>query len=160
MVGRDQILSDLAALLADAHDGRGRSVLLLGEPGIGKSTLAAAVAAHGTAAGFRTARGWCSAAGMPAYWPWRRALQACGIDLDTGADRHLLLSSLVRGLDAARPMIAAETVVGVAVISARVFLPMTGATKFVPGERLVMRTPASRWRPATPGSTRVRAVSG
>src|SRR5207248_3959057 len=77
------------------------TVLLLGEPGIGKSTLAESVAAHGTSAGFRAARGWCSAAGMPAYWPWRRALEACGIDLDTSADRDLLLSSLVRGLDAA-----------------------------------------------------------
>src|SRR5690242_17799103 len=92
MVGRDQVLSDLVALLAEVREGRGRSVLLLGEPGIGKSTLAEAVAADANSTGFRTARGWCSAAGMPAYWPWRRALEACGIDLDTGADRDLLLS--------------------------------------------------------------------
>jgi tetratricopeptide (TPR) repeat protein len=108
MVGRDQVLSDLVALLADARGGRGRSVLLLGEPGIGKSTLAEAVAAYGASSGFQTARGWCSAAGMPPYWPWRRALQSCGIELDTGADRDGLLSSLVRGLETAsqaRPLL-------------------------------------------------------
>jgi predicted ATPase len=107
IIGRDEVLSDLAGLLADAHAGRGRSVLLLGEPGIGKSTLAEAVTTHGASKGFRKG-GWCSVAGMAAYWPWRRALQACGIDLDTGADRDLLLSSLVRGLDTAsrsRPLL-------------------------------------------------------
>jgi hypothetical protein len=107
-VGRDQVLSDLVAMLADAYEGRGRSVLLLGEPGIGKSTLADAVAVYGASSGFQTARGWCSAAGMPAYWPWRQALHACGIELDTGVDRDVLLASLVRGLDTAsrtRPLL-------------------------------------------------------
>lgn len=66
LIGRDQVLSDLAELLADAYAGRGRSVLLLGEPGIGKSSLAEAVTAHGAAMGFRTTRVWCSAAGMAA----------------------------------------------------------------------------------------------
>ena len=108
MVGRDQVLSDLVTLLADAYEGRGRSVLLLGEPGIGKSTLAETVAAYGASTGFRTTRGWCSAAGMPAYWPWRQALHACGIELDAGADRDVLLASLVRGLETAsraRPLL-------------------------------------------------------
>jgi predicted ATPase len=57
LVGRDRALSELVALLDDAREGRGRSVLLLGEPGIGKSTLAEAVAAHAAALGFRTVLG-------------------------------------------------------------------------------------------------------
>jgi hypothetical protein len=66
MVGRDLILSELVGLLADARARRGRSALVLGEPGIGKSTLAEAVTAQATSTGFRVARGWCSAAGDPA----------------------------------------------------------------------------------------------
>jgi hypothetical protein len=104
IVGRDQILLELVGLLDDARAGRGRSALLLGEPGIGKSTVAEVVAARGASMGFRTVRGWCSAAGMPPYWPWRRILDAVGVAMDVGADREALLASVVRGLDeASRP---------------------------------------------------------
>lgn len=101
MVGRDQVLSDLVGLLADARAERGRAALLLGEPGIGKSTLAEAVTAQAAATGFRVMRGWCSAAGMPVYWPWRRILDVVGAALDTTADRDVLLGSVVRDLDSA-----------------------------------------------------------
>src|SRR5947207_9058880 len=101
MVGRDQILSELVGLLADARAGRGRSALVLGEPGIGKSTLAEAVTAHAASTGFRVARGWCSAARMSPYWPWRRILDTAGAVLDTSADRDTLLASVVHGLETA-----------------------------------------------------------
>jgi AAA ATPase domain len=108
MVGRDRVLSDLVGLLVDARAGRGRAALVLGEPGIGKSTLAEAVAAQAVATGLQVARGWCSAAGMPAYWPWRRILDAVGAVLDTTADRDVLLASVVHGLETAarsRPLL-------------------------------------------------------
>ena len=71
VVGRDAVLADLTRWLAPAAEGRGRSVLLSGEAGIGKSTLVEALCTTGDA--FRVVRGWCSAAGMTPYWPWRRA---------------------------------------------------------------------------------------
>jgi hypothetical protein len=74
-LGREAILAELATLLESAHGGRGWSLLVLGEAGMGKSTLAEAAASRATAAGFRVAWGWCSAAEMPPYWPWRRILR-------------------------------------------------------------------------------------
>jgi DNA-binding CsgD family transcriptional regulator len=43
IIGRGGVRADLARALRDLADGRGRSVLIEGEPGIGKSALAAAV---------------------------------------------------------------------------------------------------------------------
>jgi len=69
MVGREFEQAELAAALDDVRQGRGRAVMLLGEPGMGKSTLADQLAQHASAAGLRVARGPCSAAGMPPLWP-------------------------------------------------------------------------------------------
>ncbi|MFI6673739.1 ATP-binding protein [Kribbella sp. NPDC050470] len=71
MVGRAGPLADLGHLLAAAFDGRGRSAVVLGEPGMGKTTLAEALADQATEAGATVAWGWCSAAGVPPFWPWR-----------------------------------------------------------------------------------------
>jgi predicted ATPase/DNA-binding CsgD family transcriptional regulator len=70
-VGR---VSESAALdegLADACSGRGRLVLVAGEPGIGKSRLASELTARARARGAQVAWGRCwEAGGAPAYWPW------------------------------------------------------------------------------------------
>lgn len=75
MVGRARPLAELEGLLAAAGDGRGRSAIVLGEPGMGKTTLAEAVADRAREAGVTVAWGWCSAADMPPFWPWRTILQ-------------------------------------------------------------------------------------
>ncbi|MFI6832606.1 ATP-binding protein [Kribbella sp. NPDC050241] len=75
MVGRARPLAELDALLAAAVDGRGRSAIVLGEPGMGKTTLAEALADRALASGVTVAWGWCSAAGMPPFWPWRSILR-------------------------------------------------------------------------------------
>jgi DNA-binding CsgD family transcriptional regulator len=51
LIGRDSEMALLTGLLREAARGRGRSVLIEGEPGIGKSALAQAVAAEAPAAG-------------------------------------------------------------------------------------------------------------
>jgi hypothetical protein len=86
VVGRDALLADLTAWLEPALAGRGRAVLLMGEPGIGKSTLLEALGAWAGAAGCLVLRGWCAEAGMPPYWPWRTVLSATRVDprLGTG----------------------------------------------------------------------------
>ena len=76
MVGRARPLAELDDLLAVAGTGRGRSAVILGEPGMGKTTLAEALADRALEAGVPVVWGWCSAAEMPPFWPWRTILRA------------------------------------------------------------------------------------
>ncbi|MFL5304669.1 MAG: ATP-binding protein [Polyangia bacterium] len=108
LVGRERELADLVALLDEASAGRGGLALLVGEPGIGKSRLAAEVAAVGSLRGFRV--GWGRAwegGGAPTYDPWTRALEAVGAPtpdaaaataVDSDAARFQLFRRVVDGL--------------------------------------------------------------
>jgi predicted ATPase len=74
MVGRAFERAELTAALDDARAGRGRSVLVVGEAGMGKSVLADWVVGRAREAGVRVVRGGCSAAGMAPLWPMRQTL--------------------------------------------------------------------------------------
>ena len=76
-VGRDHELRELLDGLDQAAAGRGRLWLVRGEPGIGKSRLAAELADRTRARGHRVlwGRAW-EDAGAAAYWPWILALRA------------------------------------------------------------------------------------
>ena len=80
LVGRDWELTALADLLAAGGAGRGRGFLVLGDAGIGKTTLATAFAAQAEAEGFAVGWGRCPQGEAVPYWPWRQALR--GIDPD------------------------------------------------------------------------------
>ncbi|MCW5637929.1 MAG: AAA family ATPase [Rubrivivax sp.] len=68
-------LAALDARLARMAGGRGAIVALAGEPGIGKTHTAQALAAH--AAGVRVLWGrCCEEPGAPPYWPWLQILRA------------------------------------------------------------------------------------
>jgi DNA-binding SARP family transcriptional activator len=87
-VGREHELDDLMAALADARAGRGRLVLVGGEPGIGKSRLADELAGLAEELGARVLAGRCwEAGGAPAFWPWVQALRAYVRDADPEALR-------------------------------------------------------------------------
>lgn len=62
LVGRSEETSALRAAVARAEQHRGGAVFLVGEPGIGKSRLAAEIAAHAVRHGFRVLKGRASSA--------------------------------------------------------------------------------------------------
>jgi DNA-binding SARP family transcriptional activator len=71
LVGRAEQLAVLEAAVAGAAAGRGRVVLVAGEPGIGKTRLAEEVARRATSQGIQVVWGRCyEGEGAPALWPW------------------------------------------------------------------------------------------
>ena len=75
-VGRGTEFAELVSSLDDAFAGRARLVLVVGEPGIGKSRLAEELTGHARARGALALVGRCwEAGGAPAYWPWVQALR-------------------------------------------------------------------------------------
>src|SRR3954454_3703321 len=76
LVGREAELSRRSQTVEAAIAGQGTIVLIGGEPGIGKSRMAEALARHAAAAGARVAvgRAW-EAGGAPAFWPWVQAIR-------------------------------------------------------------------------------------
>jgi DNA-binding winged helix-turn-helix (wHTH) protein len=76
-VGRLEILGELEDGLDEATRGRGRLVLIGGEPGIGKSRLAEEFAERARKRGVLVHLGRCrEEEGAPAYWPWLELLRA------------------------------------------------------------------------------------
>lgn len=75
-VGRTRELAQLSEIVDRTSDGVGESVLLLGEPGIGKSRLADECADLARTRGFAVTWGRCwEAGGAPEFWPWTQALR-------------------------------------------------------------------------------------
>jgi DNA-binding CsgD family transcriptional regulator len=79
LVGREEELAALRAWLAEAGAGRGRTVLVAGEAGIGKSRLLAALAGEADEAGATVLWGRTTELdGAPPYWPWLQVLEPLG----------------------------------------------------------------------------------
>lgn len=77
LVGRERELGDLETALAEACTGRGRPFLLAGEPGIGKTRLAEAMAESAQTKGMLPLWGRCwETSGAPVFWPWVQILRA------------------------------------------------------------------------------------
>jgi predicted ATPase/DNA-binding CsgD family transcriptional regulator len=73
-VGRAEELGQLSAALDDVLAGRGRVVVLTGEPGIGKTRLANELGTLARRRAALVAWGDCpEERGAPAYWPWSQA---------------------------------------------------------------------------------------
>jgi DNA-binding SARP family transcriptional activator len=114
LVGRGIELAALLDLLDGAQTGVPRSAMLVGEPGIGKTRLAEALADRAAERGFGVHTGRCSSdEGAPPLWPWvsvlgsltrgRDAGTAALIDPDRreiagGADRFAQFEAVVRAV--------------------------------------------------------------
>ena len=76
-VGRGPELEGLRGALEDALSGRGRLVLLTGEPGIGKTRTAEEVATYARLRGAQVLWGRCyEGEGTPAFWPWVQLIRS------------------------------------------------------------------------------------
>jgi class 3 adenylate cyclase/tetratricopeptide (TPR) repeat protein len=83
LVGRDAELAVLRAAVDASVAGRGHVVLLAGEPGIGKTSLAVETAAHAGRQGAAVCWGSCwEGGGAPAFWPWIQVLRAHAAEID------------------------------------------------------------------------------
>ncbi|HVN27021.1 MAG TPA: AAA family ATPase, partial [Candidatus Binataceae bacterium] len=99
-VGRERELAELSGALAEAPAGRGRTFLISGEPGIGKTRLMNEVSRFAAERGIRTVWGRCwEGEGAPAYWPWIQVIRSLVASLNP-ADRESVLES-----EAAAPMV-------------------------------------------------------
>jgi DNA-binding CsgD family transcriptional regulator/tetratricopeptide (TPR) repeat protein len=82
-VGRDREFNALKSALTAALSGRGRVIVLVGEPGIGKTRTAQELVSHAEALGIRAIWGRCyEGPGAPSYWPWIQAIRAYLQDCD------------------------------------------------------------------------------
>lgn len=71
-------MAELRSALDDARSGRGRMVMLAGEPGVGKTRTAEMIASVAEQVGFTSHWGRCSEErGAPAYWPWVQIVRSC-----------------------------------------------------------------------------------
>ncbi|MDP6513338.1 MAG: AAA family ATPase, partial [SAR202 cluster bacterium] len=76
-VGRHHEIGELISALDDAGSGQGRLVMLVGEPGIGKTRTAQELAAIAEERGAQTFWGRCyESEGAPPYWPWAQTIRA------------------------------------------------------------------------------------
>jgi tetratricopeptide (TPR) repeat protein len=93
-VGRARELAILRAALAAAANGQGGIVLLVGEPGIGKTRTAEELAREARAAGAEVLTGRCyEGEGAPAFWPWVQVLREYASTRDAATLRAELGSS-------------------------------------------------------------------
>ena len=95
-VGREREMDELRAALESALSGRGQLVLLVGEPGIGKTRTAEELATYASLRKAQVLWGRCyEGDGAPAYWPWVQAIRAYAHEHEPGALRAELGSGAV-----------------------------------------------------------------
>ena len=85
IVGRTGQLATLATLLDAARAGRGRAALVVGEAGIGKTTLVRELADRAGSAAIATIWCWCPPDNAVPYFPWGRLLRHLNLPDPAGA---------------------------------------------------------------------------
>ena len=82
-VGREREMDDLRAGLDDSLSGHGRLLLVVGEPGIGKTRMTEELATWARLRGAQVLVGRCyEGEGAPPYWPWVQVIRSYIHDRD------------------------------------------------------------------------------
>lgn len=104
LIGRDLVLAAAGTALADADAGRGRLLLLAGEAGIGKTTVARAIVdrAHGAGAEVRWGACWEGDSVLP-FAVWADCLRRPGGDACARIAQRLERGELDAGVDVTAP---------------------------------------------------------
>ena len=90
-IGREREMAGLRAAFDEVRAGRGRLVLLAGEPGIGKTRTCEQLASIVRQQGGRVLWGRCyEDEGAPAFWPWLQVLRAALKHVGEGSLRALM----------------------------------------------------------------------
>jgi len=80
-VGREKEMDELRAGLEDSLSGRGRLMMLVGEPGIGKTRTSEEFATYARLRNVQVLWGRCyEGEGAPAYWPWVQIIRSYAHD--------------------------------------------------------------------------------
>ncbi|MDP9224759.1 MAG: AAA family ATPase, partial [Actinomycetota bacterium] len=83
-VGRQREFETLVSALDESIAGRGRLVMVVGEPGIGKTRIALELANHAALRRAEVLWGRCyESEGAPPYWPWVQAIRSYVRDHDS-----------------------------------------------------------------------------
>lgn len=108
LFGRQHQLAAIGDILCAAQSGVGRVVVICGEAGTGKTTLAAAVAADAVARGMLVSRGGWDDEGSPALWAWTQAVRALpgGSDLLQTTDAQATSASMRQSEDLLQAVLA------------------------------------------------------
>jgi class 3 adenylate cyclase/tetratricopeptide (TPR) repeat protein len=95
-VGRQRELETLVSALDEAIAGRGRLVMLGGEPGIGKTRIALELAKHAAHQHAEVLWGRCyESEGAPPYWPWVQVIRSYVRDHDSENLRAIMGSGAI-----------------------------------------------------------------
>src|SRR2546427_3189316 len=80
-VGREEEMDELRAGLEDSLSGRGRLMMLVGDPGIGKTRTSEEFATYARLRNVQVLWGRCyEGEGAPAYWPWVQIIRSYAHD--------------------------------------------------------------------------------
>jgi len=102
-VGREKEMDELRANLEDTLSGHGRLVMLVGEPGIGKTRTAQELVTYAHLRKAQVLWGRCyEGEGAPAYWPWVQAIRSYVHERDHKA----LLSEMGSGASAIAQLVS------------------------------------------------------
>jgi predicted ATPase len=99
LIGRDSVLSVFDQRLDALQAGRGSAVLLVGEPGLGKTRLLEELTVRARRRGLVSAWGRSSEGGSgEPYGPWRWVLRSFGLSVTAGASREAWVADVLNAL--------------------------------------------------------------